>query len=157
LALLSPEQRTNFERRFWPKVKKSNEAEGCWIWTGTLSKAGYGQIRLFASKKAIGKKLTIFAHRASYEMFKGSIPDKNELDHLCKKPPCINPDHLESVTHRENDIRGDGLAGTNHRKTHCKHGHPFSSDNLYITPSGTRQCRTCRRTWMRAWIKKHES
>ncbi len=57
---------------------------------------------------------------------------------------CINPEHLEAVTQKENILRGIGAPAVNARKTHCPRGHPFDGDNLYVKPNGDRQCRICR-------------
>jgi hypothetical protein len=83
--------------RFWEKVDKRGE---CWIWTAGTSAAGYG---LFGSGEQ-GKM--VYAHRTAYQFEAGPIPDGLELDHLCRNPRCVNPDHLEPVTHQENCKRG---------------------------------------------------
>lgn len=115
---------------------------GCWYWSGSKDADGYGWFSI--------KKRTISAHRASYEIFVGKIPDGLQLDHLCRTPACVNPVHLEPITGRENTLRGTGFAALNARKTHCPRGHDLSGDNLYITPSGRRACRECRRAQLRA-------
>ena len=71
------------------------------------------------------------------------IPDGKELDHLCRNRKCVNPKHLESVTHRENILRGETIMAENARKTHCWRGHPLSGKNLKLKPNGHRQCRAC--------------
>lgn len=129
------------EERFWPKVDKSGE---CWLWTGYRQPKGYGLIN------AGGRGGTpLLVHRVSYALCVGEIPDKAEIDHLCRVRHCVNPAHLEAVTHAENVGRGDYTA--NHRnlvKTHCIHGHGFTSVNTYINARGWRMCRTCHRTRM---------
>ena len=75
-----------------------NKKSGCWIWQGSKISTGYGNLRVN------GK--TILAHRYMYELIKGEIPRELELDHLCRNPICINPAHLEAVTHAENCQRG---------------------------------------------------
>jgi len=72
--------------------------DACWIWQGAKNDRGYGQIRMH------GK--AIYAHRAMYEIHVGPIAKGLELDHLCREPACVNPAHLEPVTHRENIRRG---------------------------------------------------
>lgn len=70
----------------------------CWIWLGAINDMGYGQFR----RDGRG----IYAHRASFERRFGPIPDGLELDHLCRVPACMNPDHLEPVSHVTNVRRG---------------------------------------------------
>lgn len=122
--------------RFWLKV----DAEGdCWLWTATVNHHGYGQIG------TVGRKLGM-AHRVGYELLVGPIAPGLELDHLCRNPRCVNPDHLEPVTHAENMRRAPWTAPNSKRaKTHCPHGHPYSGDNLFVNKRGRRECRTCRR------------
>ncbi len=104
---------------------------GCWLWAGAMQSQGYGHIRYQ------GKN--ILAHRLSYELRRGAIPEDKFLDHLCRTPACVNPDHLEPVTPKENVRRG--FWG---RKTACKNGHPYTDASTYRTPGdGWRQCRIC--------------
>lgn len=114
------------------------DENGCWIWQKGFDEDGYGKL---VDKR--GKGTTVRAHRVSYEKFKGPIPEGLILDHLCRNPPCINPDHLEPVTHSINSRRGIGFAAINAVKTHCPQGHPYEGRNLYIHPSGSRICRKC--------------
>lgn len=72
---------------------------GCWNWTGAKKQGGYGRVRI--------NQIAYGSHRAVWEMFVGPIPDGLLLDHLCRNPSCVNPDHLEPVTVRENLRRGN--------------------------------------------------
>lgn len=110
---------------------------GCWEWRGTTNAKGYGNIRrdLDGPIEAV--------HRVSYEHFTGPIPPGLEIDHLCFKRNCVNPDHLEAVTHAENVRRG--RTNQNHGKTHCIQGHEFNESNTSINPLGKRVCKTCAR------------
>lgn len=87
------------------------------------------------------------AHRFAYELIRGKIPEGLDIDHLCRNRQCVNPEHMEPVTPRENTIRGDTIPAHNLKKTHCPKGHPLSGDNLVKSPSiiklGYRWCKTC--------------
>lgn len=106
----------------------------CWEWTGHRHKLGYGVMRFEPRDLGICE-----AHIISYEIFIGPVPKGKELDHKCRNRPCINPGHLEPVTHAINMGRGHHAI-----KTHCIHGHRFSPDNTYVSRDG-RICKTCRR------------
>lgn len=125
-----------FERRYIPEPNS-----GCWIWLGALQ-GGYGSI------KKSGRNYP--AHRFGYELHKGAIQSGLVIDHLCRSPLCVNPEHLEPVTIGENISRGD-----NHhrRKTHCKRGHEFTSENTLTLSTGSRACRTCARIRLENWNK----
>ena len=120
-------------QRFWAKVEKT---ETCWLWTA-YTQNGYGRFW-------VGNKMRK-AHRVAYEMSVGMIPEGLTLDHLCRVRNCVNPAHLEPVTAKENTLRGDAVGAINSAKTHCKQGHPFEGENLYIGPDGKRKCRSCGR------------
>lgn len=113
--------------------------KGCWEWTGRKTGEGYGLVSRGRSRTAL------LAHRVVYTMHRGPIPAGLLLDHLCRNHSCVNPAHLEPVTHRENDLRGYGASGLHARQTHCVNGHPFDENNTYISPKGWRRCRTCAR------------
>ena len=119
-------------------TKLAPQPNGCWNWLSSITRGGYG---LFYAN---GKH--VLSHRYSYQMFAGKIPEGLTLDHLCRRRNCVNPDHLEAVTPRENILRGIGSAAKNHRKTHCPKGHPLEGSNLSPTNlrMGLRLCRICK-------------
>lgn len=123
--------------------------EGCWEWSG-YREHGYG--RFWPGGRRHPGVHDIAAHRYSYERFVGPIQPEMTLDHLCRNPGCVNPNHLEAVTIGENLRRSpDQLSTVNTRKTHCLNGHEFTDENTYLYVNakshsrGARHCRTCRR------------
>lgn len=112
--------------------------ESCWEWVGTIHNTGYG-----CMSDETGRQVR--PHRFMWELMRGPIPPGLTIDHLCRNKRCVNPDHMEVVTFGENTLRGNAWSGVNKRKTHCNHGHPFSGENLAITPQGYRSCRACSR------------
>ena len=130
---------------FWSKVVKK---KGCWEWKGTVDKPGYSIIFI------CGKSTK--AHRFSWELHNGKIPDGLTIDHLCRNRACVNPAHLEPVTHRENIIRGISPVAENAKKTHCKYGHPFDDKNTYFL-RGHRQCRICQNEATKRYRKRKQA
>jgi hypothetical protein len=119
--------------RFIRKIELPKRG-GCWLWTGAKSN-GYGC--LFRRKNGQGQ--TFWAHVVSYTAHKRLLAPGLELDHLCKVKHCINPDHLEAVTHRENVRRGRGVVAEQMARTHCAKGHEL------VLKWGQRRCLECRR------------
>lgn len=129
-------KRQPLEERFWSKVNKTSS---CWLWIASQNGVGYGRF-------AINRKLKL-AHRVAYEMLISKIPKGLVLDHLCRVRHCVNPDHLEPVTHGVNISRG-----VFSKRTSCKNGHEYTEENTYYHPSTNfRECRKC----MRAWAKNY--
>ena len=95
-----PKPRPAIERLLARVVKQLN---GCWLWMGTLSR-GYAHISI--GSRSDGSRRTVPGHVVSYQHFVGEIPDGLELDHLCRNTACVNPEHLELVTHQVNVQRG---------------------------------------------------
>lgn len=120
----------------------------CWEWTGTIDNKGYGKISAGANK-------LVYAHRLAWELMIGPIPKGLVIDHLCRNHSCVNPDHMEVVTIKENVLRGVGLSAINARKTACQNGHELAGDNLVIITKASghqfRRCRACYNEYQREW------
>lgn len=115
---------------------------GCWLWQGVrFSRTGYAQFSVDNKTRSV--------HRVAYELYVGPIPDGLTVDHLCRVRNCVNPEHLEAVTARENILRGESPCAHNARKTHCPKGHPYDEGNTRwsVLTSGQRNrvCRICSR------------
>lgn len=119
------------DARFWDKVDKTGL---CWLWTGGQNGRGYGRF-------SVDGRL-VYAHRWAYEQANGAIGDGSVIDHLCREPRCVRPDHLEPVAHGENTSRGPlgfKFDGT------CRSGRHDVTDPraVYVQPGGKRRCRAC--------------
>ena len=116
----------------------------CWRWTASINKVlGYGSFWDGLHKVA--------AHQFSYKEFVGSVPQGLEIDHLCRNRWCVNPAHLEAVTHQVNIRRGVGPPAVHARQTHCVRGHELPPRGLT-----NRICRICTRAGALAyWRQKH--
>lgn len=133
-ATLRPTLGLSAEDRFWIYVERG---DSCWQWTGVRDEKGYGRHHL-------GRK-PVKAHRFSYELLVGPIAPGLVIDHLCRNPGCVKPDHLEPVTAAENTRRGNSI------KAACPKGHPYDERNTLITKSGGRACRECNRLNSARW------
>ena len=122
---------------------------GCWLWDGCDNGFGYGLVTV--------KGTTWVAHRYFYTQLRGPIPNGLTLDHLCRVRCCVNPNHLEPVTMRENCLRGISFAAVNAAKTHCDNGHSITDGHHYITPRKygfQRTCKECRNDIQRRYRAK---
>lgn len=116
---------------FWERVTKTDT---CWLWTGSMTRDGYGQ---WSNKDSVFASRRV--HRISYEIAHGHPPE-TEIDHLCRVRNCVNPDHLEAVTRSVNVQRSwDARA-----QTHCNRGHEWTPENTRLHARG-RACRECGR------------
>lgn len=125
----------------WARIMDRIEVDpetACWIYQGRIHATGYGQIDI--PRTETQKAHAVYTHRVMYEHHKGPIPAGLEIDHLCRVRACCNPDHLEAVTHRENDLRGQAPSVISWRTNTCKRGHSLA--DAYQSKSG-RVCRTC--------------
>lgn len=129
--------------RLWRKVDflgPSWNGTNCWLWNGGLSKLGYG--RIWDSRRRPRP-----VHQVAWELTRGPIPAGLEIDHLCKTRNCVNPAHLEPVTHKENVFRGDCVSTRFAARTHCSKGHPLIPD--VPCRKNCRRCRICRNEYYR--------
>lgn len=151
---MMPRWTQTFEERFWSKVDRDGpipdarpDLGPCWVWRRIVAgNGGYGKFR-------VGQRM-MQAYRVAYELLIGPVPENLELDHLCRVTACVNPGHLEPVTHRENMLRGENPSADHARMTHCAEGHPLFGENLYLYKSGLRRCWTCKRAYDRTWAAK---
>lgn len=144
-------RKVTLEERFWAKVDKT--LSECWVWTAYIGPDGYG--RFFYSSNR-----TREAHQVAYELAVGPVPNGLQLDHTCHTNDescaagteclhrrCVNPAHLEPVTHLENSRRGRHPGSTGNRlrrdKGHCRNGHEFTPENTRINRTGGRSCKQC--------------
>lgn len=114
--------------------------DGCWEWR-KFTQYGYGKMQV--GSHLDGSRRVVGAHRASYEAFVGPIPEGHHVDHLCRNPSCVNPDHLEAVTPRVNARRRVAAASPD---PHCANGHRRTPENVYIV-KGKPSCRICDGAW----------
>lgn len=131
-------------KRFWQRISPE-PMSGCWLWLGSWDKQSYGQMQFGGRVQK--------AHRVSYEMHKGPIPQGLHIDHLCRNPYCVNPDHLEAVTQRVNTMRGISPIAVRFVAALCPNGHEYTAENTTHYKTGVRRCIQCtkgvnRRQWI---------
>jgi len=148
------------EERFWGHVQKT---ETCWLWVAALNNKGYGKFLSLAHGPGT------YAHRFSWMLHYGPIPQGLCVLHKCDVPRCIRPDHLFLGTHKDNmrDMVAKGRvvqAPANRRQaelkraqTHCKYNHPLSGNNLAFSRRGQRRCRACRTIHSREYKRRRRA
>ncbi len=144
--------------RFVNKVSPE-PMSGCWLWTGCINPvSGYGHFRVASTGHPTP------AHRAALTLLAGvQLPvgrtSRFHVDHLCRNRACVNPDHLEIVTARENTSRARRVLGNWNVRRHrtggvCKYGHLWVTENIYASPDGSRHCRICQADRSRAHLQR---
>ena len=127
-------RRTSLHDRFITKVRVI-PCGGCWEWTASLQPTGYGQINSGGDAPTM-----LYAHRVSWELFIGPIPEGMWIDHMCRNRLCVNPQHLRVVTPRQNTIENSrSVPAARAAQTTCSRGHPFD----IVRASGARRCSIC--------------
>ena len=130
-------------------IGRSGEATPCLPWEACGNADGYGTFW--------DGERTIYAHRFAYEMVVGPIPDGLSLDHLCRVRHCVNPDHLEPVSHKENVLRGTAPSSVNATKVRCpKCGGEFAH-YTHSDGSTRRRCLPCNREYMREYKRRRRA
>ena len=110
------------------------DGRGCWVFPG-VNGQGYGQIN---DKGKVWR-----VHRLVRLHLVGPLTPGLQLDHLCRNRACCNPDHLEEVDARTNNLRGESMAAYHARQTHCVSGHEFTPENTSIIQGKVRRCKQC--------------
>ena len=135
------------KNRFWDKVDidSINSENDCWNWIGpTGGSKPYGCFSVGSKNRR--------AHRISYLIYIGPIPNKLHVLHSCDNISCINPKHLFLGTQKDNmnDKMNKGRHKTNgyENKTKCKRGHLFDEYNTIFRSDGSRKCRECNRLFL---------
>jgi hypothetical protein len=142
-----PRRRASEADRFWVKVDKAGPVSAhrpdlgpCWVWTATRNPYGYGQFYLSGGPLVV-------AHRWAWEQVNGPVPDGLVLDHLCRHPACVHPEHLEAVTEAVNIQRG--LAGDLKppllQREKCANGHELTPENRFLRKDRPRKQYLCRK------------
>lgn len=137
------------QERFKSRFQKPES--GCWLWAGHIDRDGYGKFTFAVP----GSKIrNTGAHRLSYEIYVGPIPEGLQIDHLCRTRNCVRPDHLEPVTGKENTRRSPKRFVKGELRSHCKNGHSLSGSNLGTRPDGYRRCHACMRGYQANYLKR---
>jgi hypothetical protein len=119
----------------------------CWITPFAVKEGQYAYATINGRKRRL--------HGALYGLIVGAVPDGLELDHLCRNTRCVNPWHLEPITHQENVLRGaSGVLQI--RRDRCRKGHLYDETNTYQSTNG-RVCRKCQNESQRRYRARKEA
>src|SRR5664280_3138018 len=110
----------------------------CHLWTGPAHR---GRDGFYGTSNWGGRQW--YVHRLALHLVGDEIPERHDVDHLCRVTLCVRRSHLEAVTHRENCLRGFGLHARLARQTHCIHDHELTPENLLVQTNGGRGCKAC--------------
>lgn len=121
----------------------------CWQWVGTLN-AGYAQI----AKSIAGQTRGWRVHRLTYAWWFSEDPYPLDIDHMCANTSCVNPQHLQAVTTKVNNLRSENAGTINARRTHCVHGHPLYGENLFME-GNKRRCKACIQRRSQKWYDEN--
>lgn len=125
---------------------KHTKGSGCWEWTGQIGKRGYGMLSV---PRRYGTR-NQYAHRVSWLLHHGPIPEGLSVLHRCDNPKCIRPDHLFLGTQGTNvrDCVAKGRQrNQNTGRTHCRQGHELTPENTRLEGGRFRRCLTCQKSY----------
>lgn len=148
-----PDRARGTARERLANMTDKDEQTGCIVWRGAVDKRGYGRI-------ADDTGWYDMAHRLSYKLNVGEIPDGLVIHHKCYNTRCVNPEHLESTTHYDNVVtKGKTNASyLNSIKTHCNKGHEFRESNIYWHTNKwgkkNRTCKVCHKANVLKYLSK---
>lgn len=122
------------QKNFWSKVLKTKR---CWVWTAHKKKNGYGQFYI--------KRQSVYAHRYSWVISNGSVPENKSVLHKCDNPNCVRPSHLFVVSQRENMLDAVKKGRIKKKKfgDFCSNGHKLSRASTRLVGNKRIVCRLC--------------
>lgn len=121
------------DEKLWSRVVKS-DGDGCWEWQGHRTPFGHGQLT--------HRGVSLYAHRVSWELLNGPIPDGASVCHRCDNPPCVRPSHLWLGSQRDNlrDMADKGRQGLHVDPSRATHG--VEHHKAKLTPELVREIRS---------------